>query len=399
MSNAILHITLSQLQSRISDAIIEALPLPLWICAEVADIKINRTGHCYIELVEKDEKSGAILAKARATIWRNGVPTIIGGFERESGRKLGAGMKILLRATVSYHALYEMSLQIMEIDASYTLGDMQRQKQLTIQQLHEEGVWDMNHSLSLPRVVQRVAVISSATAAGYRDFTMELGRSIYNIHTELFEATMQGATSEESVTAALYAIAKREEEFDAVAIIRGGGSTIDLECFNSYLMAATVAQFPLPILTGIGHDKDTSVTDMVAHLQLKTPTAVATWLVSKMEEFDGELELHSLSLRDICNNTTHRATIHLESLANDIRNAVERTFATEQQRIEGINRLIENFAPERIFRLGYAIARKEGKALCSIDAVDIGDTIEVALTGGTIESKIVKITKDNGKEE
>ena len=393
MLNKIQHITLSQLQGRISIALADALPVPVWVSAEVADIKINASGHCYIELIEKNEKTGATEAQARATIWRSQVMSTIGRFEQESGQRLTKGMKILFKATVSHHAVYGMSLQIQQIDALHTIGDMERRRQQTIEQLQKEGVWEQNRSLPMPLVVQRVAVISSATAAGYRDFMKELERSAYRIETELFEATMQGERCDESIVVALYAVAERSDEFDAVAIIRGGGSTSDLECYNSYLLAFAVTQFPLPVLTGIGHDKDTSVTDMVAHTPLKTPTAVAAWIDGRAADFDGALEYCAISLRDICRQATHSAALRLEQFSADVRHLAERTLQSEKQRLEGIATVVANFAPERIFRLGYAIARKEGKALQSVESVSIGDTISISLANGEIESKITKITK------
>ena len=387
------HISLSQLQGRISIALAEALPLPVWVCAEVADIKINASGHCYIELIEKNEKTGATEAQARATIWRSQVMSTVGRFERETGQRLTKGMKILFRATVQHHAVYGMSLQIQQIDPLHTIGDMERRKQLCIEQLHKEGVWDMNRQLQLPLVVQRVAVISSATAAGYQDFMKELSRSIYRIETELFEATMQGESCSESIVAALYAIADRAEEFDAVAIIRGGGSTSDLECFNAYALAFSVTQFPLPILTGIGHDKDTSVTDMVAHTMLKTPTAVAAWLNQRATDFDGTLEYCAISLRDICRQTTHTAALRLENFSAEVRHLAERALQSEKQKLDGIATLVANFAPERIFRLGYAIARKEGKALSSVENVDVGDVINIAIADGELNATVVEKRK------
>ena len=293
-----------------------------------------------------------------------------------------------------------MSLQIQQIDALHTIGDMERRKQLCIEQLQKEGVWDMNRSLPMPLVVQRVAVISSAMAAGYQDFMKELGRSAYRIETELFEATMQGERCDESIVAALYAIAERAEEFDAVAIIRGGGSTSDLECYNSYHLAFAVTQMPLPILTGIGHDKDTSVTDMVAHTPLKTPTAVAAWIDQKSADFDGALEYCAITLRDICRQATHSAALRLENFSAEVRHLAERTLQSEKQRLDGITTLVSNFAPERIFRLGYAIARKEGKALASVENVGIGDNIEVALADGVVNAKVVNKRKtENGKRK
>ena len=387
------HITLSQLQGRISTALAEALPLPVWVCAEVADMKINASGHCYLELIEKNEKTGATLAQARATIWRSQVMSTIGRFEQESGQRLTKGMKILFRASVQHHAVYGMSLQIQQIDPLHTIGDMERRKQQTIEQLQKEGVWDLNRQLPMPLVVERVAVISSATAAGYQDFMKELGRSIYRIHTELFEATMQGESCDESIVAALYAIADRAEEFDAVAIIRGGGSTSDLECYNSYHLAFAVTQFPLPVLTGIGHDKDTSVTDMVAHTPLKTPTAVAAWIDQRAAEFDGALEYCAIALRDICRQATHSAALRLEQFSADVRHIAERTLQSEAQRLDGIATLVANFAPERIFRLGYAIARKEGKALSSVENVEVGDMINIAIADGELNAKVIEKLK------
>ena len=392
------HITLAQLQGIISIALADALPLPVWVCAEVADIKINASGHCYIELIEKNEKTGATEAQARATIWRSQVMSTVGRFEQESGQRLTKGMKILFKATVSHHAVYGMSLQIQQIDALHTIGDMERRRQMTIEQLQKDGVWDMNREQPMPLVVQRVAVISSATAAGYRDFMMELARSNYALHTELFEAIMQGERSDESIVAALYAIAARAEEFDAVAIIRGGGSTGDLECFNSYHIAFAVTQMPLPILTGIGHDKDTSVTDMVAHTMLKTPTAVAQWIDQRATDFDGALEYCAISLRDICRQTTHAATLRLEQMATDIRHLVERTLQGEAQKLDGLSNLVENFAPERIFRLGYVIARKEGKALASVEGIEVGDTIDISLADGTLNARIIEKKRDKRRE-
>ena len=391
--NTIEHITLSQLQGRITIALADALPLPVWVCAEVADIKINASGHCYIELIEKNEKTGVTEAQARATIWRSQVMSTVGRFEQESGQRLAKGMKILFKATVSHHAVYGMSLQIQQIDALHTIGDMERRKQLCIEQLQKEGVWDSNREQQMPLVVERVAVISSATAAGYQDFMNELARSAYRIKTELFEATMQGESCDESIVAALYAIAERAEEFDAVAIIRGGGSTSDLECYNSYHLAFAVTQMPLPILTGIGHDKDTSVTDMVAHTMLKTPTAVAQWINQRAADFDGALEYCAITLRDICRQTTYAATLRLEQMAADVRHLAERTLQGEAQKLDGLKSLVENFAPERIFRLGYAIARKEGQALASIEGVEVGDTIDISLADGDINAVIAQIKR------
>lgn len=386
------YITLSQLQSRISIVVEDAFDRPIWVVAEIAELKLNRSGHCYLELVEKGERE-AICASARGVIWRTGYQSLMRRFEAESGRTLAAGMKILAKIAVSYHPLYGLSLQIVDLDPTYTLGDIEQRKRETIERLQREGVWDMNRTLPLPRVVQRIAIVSSATAAGYRDFMREIEGRIYRIDTTLFEAVMQGEMAEQSIIEALSTIAERCDDFDAVAIIRGGGSTGDLDCYNGYELASFVAQFPLPILSGIGHDKDVSITDMVAAVPLKTPTAVAAWICDRAADFDGELERYAIALRDICRQATLSATLRLEHFSTEVRHLVERTLQSESQRLDGIANLVANFAPERIFRLGYAIARKEGEALQSVNSVSVGDTINISLADGEIESKITKIVE------
>lgn len=386
------YITLSQLQSRISIVVEDAFDRPIWVVAEIAELKLNRSGHCYLELVEKGERE-AICASARGVIWRTGYQSLMRRFEAESGRTLAAGMKILAKIAVSYHPLYGLSLQIIDLDPTYTLGDIEQRKRETIERLQREGVWDMNRTLPLPRVVQRIAIVSSATAAGYRDFMREIEGRIYRIDTTLFEAVMQGEMAEQSIIEALSIIAERCDDFDAVAIIRGGGSTGDLDCYNGYELASFVAQFPLPILSGIGHDKDVSITDMVAAVPLKTPTAVAAWICDRVADFDGELERYAIALRDICRQATLSATLRLEHFSTEVRHLVERTLQSESQRLDGIANLVANFAPERIFRLGYAIARKEGESLQSVNSVSVGDTINISLADGEIESKITKIVE------
>ena len=242
------HITLRELQRRVKSALEGQFALPLWVSAEISEIKVNYSGHCYLELVEKGGDNGVPTAQARAVVWRSNYPRIAGYFEAETGQRLAAGIKILAKA-----------LQITDIDPSYTLGDMERQRQQTIAQLQQEGVWDMNREAPMPAVVQRVAIVSSANAAGYQDFCKELARSPYRFELTLFDAFMQGEAAEESIIEALCNVAARPEKFDAVVLIRGGGSRSDLNCFNAYRLCAHVAQFPLPVVTGIGHDKDTSV--------------------------------------------------------------------------------------------------------------------------------------------
>lgn len=417
------HITLSQLQQRIKSVIEQGLPLPLWVVAEIAECKVNYSGHCYLELIEKAEAtdsratSSVPRAQARAVIWRSQYAMLSAYFESQTGSRLAAGMKILAKVTVSYHELYGLSLQITDLDPSYTLGEVERQKQLTISRLQADGVWDCNREVEMPLLVQRLAVVSSATAAGYRDFCQELQRSPYAFRHTLFEAVMQGAVAEESVCAALSAIAEREDEFDAVIIIRGGGSTSDLSCFNSYRICSYVAQFPLPVITGIGHDKDVSVVDMVAHSPLKTPTAVAAWLNERMATLEGKIEEAAQLLTDVARAKTSAEQLRIERWAGylrelsqqlcerhrsrmmllheQLRSAVERVIDRESSRLQLATEVVEAHNPKSILRRGFAIVRIKGQATPSADSVSSGDMIDIELTDGNLQAEVKRVIKNN----
>lgn len=414
------HITLSQLQQRIKSVIEQGLPLPLWVVAEIAECKVNYSGHCYLELVEKTEATDSRTtnsvpkAQARAVIWRSQYAMLSAYFESQTGSRLAAGMKILAKVTVSFHELYGLSLQITDLDPSYTLGEVERQKQLTIKCLQADGVWDCNREVELPTLVQRLAVVSSASAAGYRDFCQELQRSPYAFRHTLFEAVMQGAAAEESICAALSAIAEREEEFDAVIIIRGGGSTSDLSCFNSYRICSYVAQFPLAVITGIGHDKDVSVADMVAHTPLKTPTAVAVWLDERMALLEGKIDEAAQLVTDAARAKTSAEQLRIERWAGLIRElakqmcernhsrltllheqlrfAAERTIERESSRLRLAVELVEAHNPQQILRRGFAVVRLGGKAMTHTEGVKCGEQIEIELSNGTLQAEVKKIT-------
>ena len=408
------HITLRELQQQIKAAVEGVLPLPVCVVAEVAELKVNYSGHCYLELVEKAESkrggSSTPTAQARGVIWRSQWAMIAPYFRAQTGSDLAAGMKILAKVLVSYHELYGLSLQITDIDPAYTLGEVERQKQMTIAQLQADGVWDMNREQTLPYLVQRIAVVSSAAAAGYRDFVNELGAGGYAFSCDLYDAVVQGAAAEESICAALEEVALKQEQYDAVVLIRGGGSASDLSCFNSYRLCSYVAQFPLPVLTGIGHDKDTSVADMVAHTPLKTPTAVAAWLVDRMARIEGWLEEMTVQLASLASGVTKREELRLERLVAEIKlqaatycqraenrldvmreqlfSLVERRLEREQQRLEIASRSIEALSPKRIMQLGFAVVRSGGKALTTINAAAKGEVVEIELMDGTIKARV-----------
>lgn len=404
------HISLSELQRLVKQTLHERFALPVWVSAEISEIKINYSGHCYLELVEKGGDNGVPTAQARAVVWRTAYPRIAGYFEAETGQRLAAGIRILAKVTVTYHELYGFSLQITDIDPAYTLGDMERQRQQTIAQLQQDGVWEMNRETELPHVVQRIAVISSAHAAGYQDFRKELEKSPYAFRLTLFDAFMQGAAAEESIIAALCAAAERMDEFDAAVIIRGGGSASDLNCFNAYRLCSYVAQFPLPILTGIGHDKDTSVADMVAHRALKTPTAVAGWLIERMTRIEGWLDTAALQLHDATTAAVRRSEMRLERLAGDLRRlgsellmrerlrtehraqalpeAVREYLRREDRKLDTAAALVAGQSPARILRLGFAVVRRSGKALTSAAETGPGEELKIELADGGIAATV-----------
>ncbi|MBR5138213.1 MAG: exodeoxyribonuclease VII large subunit [Alistipes sp.] len=407
------HITLSELQRRIKQAVEGALPLPVWVVAEVAELKVNYSGHCYLELVEKSEpsKGGAPTPRAqlRAVIWRAQYAMLSAYFEAETGSRLAAGMKILAKVLVSYHELYGLSLQITDLDASFTLGEVERQKQMTIAQLQSDGVWDMNREQTMPLLTQRIAVVSSAAAAGYRDFCNELKQGGYAFVTTLFDAVVQGQAAEESLCRALQQVAERVDEFDAVVIIRGGGSASDLSCFNSYRLCSYVAQFPLPVITGIGHDKDTSVADMVAHTPLKTPTAVAAWLTERMARMDGWLEDAAFRLADLAVKATQREQLRLERMSGEVARLgggycerarsrmtmlaeqlsaeVARFIERKQMFLAMAENLVESRAPEKILQLGFAIVRCDGHAVTKTEGLS-GREVEIELANGKIKAEV-----------
>lgn len=409
------HITLRELQLRVRETLGEAFALPLWVSAEVSDLKVNRSGHCYLDLIEKEPGGIQPVAQARAVIWRSAYPRIAAYFEAEAGRPLGTGIRILAKVLVTYHEMYGFSLQITDIDPAYTLGDMERQRQETIARLQKEGVWEMNREQPLPVVVQRLAVVSSAGAAGYRDLCKELDQSIYRFEITLFEAFMQGSAAEDSLIEALDAVAARCEAFDAVAVIRGGGSRNDLNCFDSYRLCAHIAQFPLPVLTGIGHDKDTSVADMVAHTALKTPTAVAGWLVERMAQTEAWLDRAALTLHDATVAAMRQAEVRLERCAGELRQrsselltrrgvqlvhlaerlpeAVRALLERQRTRLDAAAELVESRSPRRILQLGFAVVRREGATLRSAADTAAGDKLRIEMQDGILDATVTHTEK------
>ena len=328
-----------------------------WVQAEIASVSV-RGGHCYLDLVEKSVRG--IEAKMRATIWSNVYALLKPYFHEETGTDLQVGMQILVEATVEFHAVYGLSLNISNIDPTYTIGDLAKQRQETIARLIAEGVMEMNKSLVLPTIVRRIAVISSEMAAGYGDFCHQLEDGGYRFDTTLFPAIMQGDHAAKSIIAALDTIVAQEEEWDAVVIIRGGGATTDLTCFDDYDLCNHCAQFPLPIITGIGHTKDVSVLDLVAFAPLKTPTAVAQYFV------DGRLTQAQ----------------RLSDLEQRLRRVAENILLVRRHKIELLQHRLTMCSPERIYKMGYSLVTANGKVIRSAKDLHVGETITTHFMDG-----------------
>ena len=305
--------SLQELNYIIKGAIDDALPESYWVRAEMSDVRTNASsGHCYLEFIDKDEKSGQIVAKARGTIWARTLQVLKPYFEQETGHAFVSGLKVLVNVSVEFHEVYGYSLSVHGIDPSYTLGDMVKRRKEIILRLQKEGIFDLNRDLSFPQLPQRIAVITSPTAAGYEDFINQLTENEYGFpfYIKLFPAIMQGEKTEESVIAALDRIFLYADFFDVVIIIRGGGSTSDLSCFDSYPLAANCAQFPLPVLTGIGHERDDTVVDMVAHTRMKTPTAVASFIVECMiREAERLREMEQTICDEVVSRISHEQSV------------------------------------------------------------------------------------------
>jgi exodeoxyribonuclease VII large subunit len=311
--------TLAQLNGLVKEALKENFPDLIWVVAEISELKINRNGHCYIELIQKGEHDN-LEAKVNATIWASTYRILRPYFETATNQSLQAGIKVLLHVAVSFHELYGFSLNIQDIDPNYTLGDLAQKRQAIIKQLQSEGIFDMNKELVEPMIIQRIAIVSSPTAAGFEDFCTHLDMNSYGYayRYKLFPAIMQGKDTETSIINALELIYAQQNNFDVVVIIRGGGAQSDLQSFNTYNLAANIAQFPLPVLTGIGHEQDETIPDLVAHKSLKTPTAVANYIIDKMSDFESHINQLYIYLADLVTDKLNDEQLKVQRYAGNI---------------------------------------------------------------------------------
>lgn len=379
--------TLLELCSCIDEALSMELNDTYWVRAEIASL--TERGHCYMELVEK-AKNNAIAAKLRATCWQHVYHLLSAYFANETGQTLAVGMQVLLQVEVSFHAVYGLSLNVVGIDPTFTLGDLARQRQLTIQRLQEDGVMDLQRSLPLPLLPRRVAVISAADAAGYGDFCHQLQSNSggFRFHTQLFPAVMQGEQSPASIIAALQQIAATTDLYDLVVIVRGGGATTDLRNFDDYSLAFHCANFPLPIIAGIGHTRDVSVVDMVVHTSVKTPTAAAEWLIAAMQAQADRLGELQLRLQRVVQMAVRKQHSKLDALWQSLRFATQRRLHRQRTQLEFWEKTIALHSPERIYRMGYSLTTVNGKIVKSISDVKAGDHLLTHTADGTITSEV-----------
>ena len=369
--------------TQIEVVLMEGLPDTYWVRCEIASLS-EKGGHLYLDLVEKGQR-GLFVARQRATCWNGRQQMLRAYFAQETGSSLQVGMQVLLEVSVRFHSVYGLSLDVQGIDPQYTLGDMARQRQAAISRLQAEGVFDMQRMLSLPTLTRRLAVVSAAEAAGYSDFVHQLEESPYSFVATLFPAVMQGDRAAASIRAALDSIGATEEEFDAVVIIRGGGATTDLTCFDDYALAALCAQFPLPILTGIGHTRDVSVLDMVAFQALKTPTAVAAFLVERMDEQMERMQRLTYRLQQTALRQVLLRRHRVEQLEQRLYAGVQAWAMLRRNHIRMLEQRVETLNPERVYRLGYSLLRKDGRVVRSVADCRQGDTISAELADGLVQ--------------
>ncbi len=429
-------LSLYELNSIVRQTLALTLMDSFWVVAEIAELREPPNGHCYLELVEKDERrSGEFRAKAHANVWSNTWQRLRVRFERETGQSLRKGLKIMAQVHVTFHEVYGYSLNIVDLNTEFTLGELARRRQEIVNQLIEDGVFTLNKEIPLPRLAKRIAVISSENAAGYGDFCHQIEQSPYAFQLSLFPAQMQGANVPQTIISALDNIAQELDKWDAVVIIRGGGATTDLDGFEDYELAANVAQFPLPVITGIGHERDETVVDLVAGVRCKTPTAVAAFLIERMQAEEQlllqaatvvengilrhlqakqrtfELLAHRYSVsatqfvstqqQRVLRQANRLQTAALEQLAtgsHQLKNyqqrlapAAERLLERAAHRLEVADKSVKSADPKRILRMGYSITYTlDGKTVRNVAQLPVDTLIETHLAEGTVRSRVVR---------
>lgn len=389
-------LTLYSLNNMVRCALSDTLPSQYWVTGELSEVRESGNGHCYIELIQRDDSAGELVAKARGTIWSRIYTLLKPYFLEQTGQPFAAGLKVLLQVKVVFHELYGYSLEVCDIEPAYTVGDMARRRLAVIKRLTDEGVIDLNKELTFPALPQRIAVISSSTAAGYGDFCDQLLSNKYGFvfYPRLFPSPMQGSGVEQGIIAALNRIAENVDCWDVVVIIRGGGATSELSCFDAYDLANNCAQFPLPIITGIGHQRDESVLDMVAHTRAKTPTAAAELLIHAMVSQAAWLDELQAGIISAVRTRVDAERLRLHSAMQRIPVVTALFMQGQYHKLDLWQKYMDAASPEHILALGYSITRVNGKAVHSIADVQPGDEVTTTVVGGEFTS----IVKEKNKK-
>ena len=392
------HFSLRQLNLMVRDAIEMQLPDEYWVEAELSECR-ERGGHCYMELIEKDEQTNTPIARASAKCWRQTWQMVQPHFEHVTGQPLHAGLKVLLRVYAQFHETFGFSWIVTDIDPTYTIGDMARRRQEIIRQLKEEGVFDLQRELHIPMFAQHIAVISAAGAAGYGDFVHQLEDNDYGFKfdVQLFPAIMQGEQVEQSIIAALNKIYEANalvgsptDRFDCVVIIRGGGATADLSGFDTLALAENVAQFPLPIITGIGHDRDESILDMVSNTRVKTPTAAAALLIDNLLQVLTRIDSAQQRITTAISQRFANQKERLSSMQTIIPVLAQRILSNAKHRLELLELQLQGYDPQLLLRRGYSITLHDGRAVRDPKQLKAGDEIETRVEHGSIISTVKK---------
>ncbi len=373
----------------VGEVVKETFSETYWLIAETSDVRINYSnGHCYLEFIEKNELTGSTIAKAKGYIWSNTFKVLKPYFEETTKQAFTSGLKILVRIGIDFHELYGYGLTVYDIDPTYTLGDLQQKRQEIINRLDKEGILTLNKELVFPSIPQRIAIISSPTAAGYEDFSDHLINNKYGFifYPKLFPAIMQGEQTESSVIQALDKIYQHQDFFDAVVIIRGGGATSDLSSFDSYLLAANCAQFPLPIITGIGHERDDTILDIVAYHRAKTPTAAADFLIEKTATTYDNLQNLSMRIPGAALSLLEGQQAGIELYKVKLHHSVKNRLNYSELQLKEMESFIKLSSPEYILARGYSITIKEGKTVKNSADLKPGDQISTKLYEGEVQS-------------
>ncbi len=405
-------IALSELTEQVQQAIRTNFDSIVWIRAEVSELREHTGGHCYLELVEKDTNSDALISKVKATIWASTYRILKPYFESSTGQVLRSGLNILVAVTVDFHGIYGFSLNIRDIDPTFTIGELAARRLQIIRQLETDGIVDMNRELEFPILPRRLAVISSPTAAGYGDFCDQLKNdpSHFAFYIKLFPSIMQGDQAESSIIASLEKIYAHADLFDVVIIIRGGGANTDLACFDAYDLALNCAQFPLPIVSGIGHQRDNTILDMVAHTNVKTPTAAAEFLISTMQdaEFiilnllgniqelvhqqienqDRKLDQWQFRIKQTLRNHLLQKSHRLENVQTRFHSTLKVQLMKQNNKIMLFEKNIEPFSPVFLLKHGFTLTTLNGKRITSSKQIKVGDKIRTFVHDGDFESEV-----------